>query len=160
MSRGSIKHRTLNDGVRFPLKRIFSAIRDQSQVRRTACGSGYRHAEIRVICESEYCVIESRRVQRQKKDSRLAVLQGLLQALRPRTAIARPWTIAGVQALRTLWAQGNSIEELPDGDIVASYWPTATAIRISRKTEASPASSVHPRWLANKRRPCCGTAMP
>jgi Arylsulfotransferase (ASST) len=42
--------------------------------------------------------------------------------------------IAEVQAPRTLWAQGNSVEELPDGDILASYRPTATVIRISRKT--------------------------
>jgi uncharacterized protein (UPF0248 family) len=42
--------------------------------------------------------------------------------------------IAEVQAPRTLWAQGNSVQELPDGDILASYRPTATVIRISRKT--------------------------
>jgi hypothetical protein len=42
--------------------------------------------------------------------------------------------IAEVQAPRTLWAQGNSVEELPDGDILASYRPTATVIRISRKS--------------------------
>ena len=42
--------------------------------------------------------------------------------------------IAEVQAPRTLWAQGNSVEELPDGDILASYRPTSTVIRISRKT--------------------------
>jgi hypothetical protein len=39
--------------------------------------------------------------------------------------------IAEVQAPRTLWAQGNSVQELPDGDIPASYRPTATVIRIS-----------------------------
>src|SRR6266851_7056099 len=44
-------------------------------------------------------------------------------------------SIAEVQAPRTLWAQGNSVEELPDGDILASYRPTSTVIRISRKTE-------------------------
>jgi uncharacterized protein (UPF0248 family) len=33
-----------------------------------------------------------------------------------------------------LWAQGNSVQELPDGDILASYRPTSTVIRISRKT--------------------------
>src|SRR5438046_9609207 len=43
--------------------------------------------------------------------------------------------IAEVQAPRTLWAQGNSVYELPDGDILASYRPTSTVIRISRKTE-------------------------
>ena len=42
--------------------------------------------------------------------------------------------IAEVQAPRTLWAQGNSVEELLDGDILASYRPTSTVIRISRKT--------------------------
>jgi uncharacterized protein (UPF0248 family) len=42
--------------------------------------------------------------------------------------------IAEIQAPRTLWAQGNSVQELPDGDILASYRPTATVIRISRKT--------------------------
>ena len=42
--------------------------------------------------------------------------------------------IVEVQAPRTLWAQGNSVEELPEGDILASYRPTSTVIRISRKT--------------------------
>jgi uncharacterized protein (UPF0248 family) len=42
--------------------------------------------------------------------------------------------IAEVQAPRTLWAHGNSVQELPDGDILASYRPTSTVIRISRKT--------------------------
>jgi hypothetical protein len=42
--------------------------------------------------------------------------------------------IAEVQAPRTLWAQGNSVAELPDGDILASYRPTSTVIRISRNT--------------------------
>jgi uncharacterized protein (UPF0248 family) len=42
--------------------------------------------------------------------------------------------ITEVQAPRTLWAQGNSVQELPDGDILASYRPTSTVIRISRKT--------------------------
>jgi hypothetical protein len=42
--------------------------------------------------------------------------------------------IAEVQALRTLWAMGNSILELPDGDILASYRPISTVIRIDRKT--------------------------
>jgi uncharacterized protein (UPF0248 family) len=42
--------------------------------------------------------------------------------------------IAEVQAPRTLWAQGNSVFELPDGDILASYRPTSTVVRISRKT--------------------------
>src|SRR6516225_3503486 len=35
---------------------------------------------------------------------------------------------------RAPWAQGNSVEELPEGDILASYRPTSTVIRISRKT--------------------------
>jgi arylsulfotransferase ASST len=42
--------------------------------------------------------------------------------------------IAEVQAPRVLWAQGNSVEELPDGDILASYRPTSTVIRISRQS--------------------------
>ena len=42
--------------------------------------------------------------------------------------------IAEVQALRTLWAMGNSVLELPNGDILASYRPTSTVIRIDRKT--------------------------
>jgi hypothetical protein len=42
--------------------------------------------------------------------------------------------IAEVQAPRTLWAHGNSVQELPDGDILASYRPTSTVICISRKT--------------------------
>jgi hypothetical protein len=44
--------------------------------------------------------------------------------------------IVEVQAPRTLWAQGNSVQELPDGDILASYRPTSTVIRISRKTKS------------------------
>ena len=46
--------------------------------------------------------------------------------------------IAEVQASRTLWAQGNSVLELPDGDILASYRPTSTVIRISCKTGKIP----------------------
>ena len=42
--------------------------------------------------------------------------------------------ITEVQAPRTLWAQGNSVLELPDGDILTSYRPTSTVLRISRKT--------------------------
>ena len=42
--------------------------------------------------------------------------------------------ITEIQAPRTLWAQGNSVEELPDGDILASFRPTSTVIRISRQT--------------------------
>jgi len=42
--------------------------------------------------------------------------------------------IAEVQAPRTLWAQGNSVEELPDSDILASFRPISTVVRISRKT--------------------------
>ena len=42
--------------------------------------------------------------------------------------------IAEIQAPRTLWAHGNSVQELPDGDILASYRPTSTVLRISRKT--------------------------
>ena len=39
-----------------------------------------------------------------------------------------------VQAPRTMWHQGNSVKELPDGDILASFRPTSTVVRISRKT--------------------------
>jgi len=42
--------------------------------------------------------------------------------------------IAEVQSLRTLWALGNSVMELPDGDILTSYRPISTVIRIVRKT--------------------------
>jgi hypothetical protein len=42
--------------------------------------------------------------------------------------------ITEVQAPRTLWAQGNSVEELPGGDILASFRPTSTVVRISRET--------------------------
>jgi len=42
--------------------------------------------------------------------------------------------IAEIQAPRTLWAHGNSLQELPDGDILASFRPTSTVARISRKT--------------------------
>jgi uncharacterized protein (UPF0248 family) len=42
--------------------------------------------------------------------------------------------ISEVQAPRTLWAQGNSVEELPNGDILASFRPTSTVVRISRST--------------------------
>jgi hypothetical protein len=42
--------------------------------------------------------------------------------------------IAEIQAPRTLWAHGNSVQELPDGDILASFRPTSTVTRISRKT--------------------------
>jgi len=43
--------------------------------------------------------------------------------------------IKEIQAPRTLWAQGNSVLELPDGDILTSYRPTSTVLRISRKTD-------------------------
>jgi uncharacterized protein (UPF0248 family) len=42
--------------------------------------------------------------------------------------------IAEVQAPRTMWHQGNSVKELPDGDVLMSFRPTSTVIRISRKT--------------------------
>lgn len=42
--------------------------------------------------------------------------------------------IVEVQGPRSVWAQGNSIQELPNGDILASYRPTSTVLRISRKT--------------------------
>ena len=42
--------------------------------------------------------------------------------------------ITEVQAPRTLWAQGNGVLELPDGDLLTSYRPTSTVLRISRKT--------------------------
>jgi hypothetical protein len=40
-----------------------------------------------------------------------------------------------VQAIRTLWALGNSVLELPNGDILASYRPISTVIRIDRRTD-------------------------
>jgi uncharacterized protein (UPF0248 family) len=42
--------------------------------------------------------------------------------------------IAETQAPRTMWHQGNSVKELPDGDILMSFRPTSTVVRISRKT--------------------------
>jgi uncharacterized protein (UPF0248 family) len=42
--------------------------------------------------------------------------------------------ISEAQAPRTMWAQGNSVQELPDGDILASFRPTSTVVRIARKT--------------------------
>jgi hypothetical protein len=42
--------------------------------------------------------------------------------------------ITEIQAPRTMWHQGNSVEELPDGDLLASFRPTSTVVRISRKT--------------------------
>jgi uncharacterized protein (UPF0248 family) len=42
--------------------------------------------------------------------------------------------ITEVQAPRTMWAQGNSVMELPDGDILVSYRPISTIVRISRKS--------------------------
>jgi uncharacterized protein (UPF0248 family) len=42
--------------------------------------------------------------------------------------------ISEAQAPRTLWAQGNSVEELPNGDILASFRPTSIVVRISRST--------------------------
>jgi uncharacterized protein (UPF0248 family) len=42
--------------------------------------------------------------------------------------------ITEVQAPRTLWAQGNSVEELSNGDILASFRPISTVVRISRET--------------------------
>lgn len=42
--------------------------------------------------------------------------------------------ITEVQAPRTMWHQGNSVKELPDGDILASFRPTSTVVRISRET--------------------------
>jgi len=42
--------------------------------------------------------------------------------------------IAEVQAPRTMWHQGNGLKEMPDGDILASFRPTSTVVRISRKT--------------------------
>ncbi len=42
--------------------------------------------------------------------------------------------IAEIQAPRTMWHQGNGVKELPDGDILASFRPTSTVVRISRET--------------------------
>jgi len=33
-----------------------------------------------------------------------------------------------------MWHQGNGVKELPDGDLLASFRPTSTVVRISRKT--------------------------
>src|SRR5262249_14356511 len=67
--------------------------------------------------------------------------------------------IAEIQAPRTLWAHGNSLQELPDGDILASFRPTSTVIRISRKTSKFFGSSVR-RWSRDSmRQPCWPTAM-
>lgn len=41
---------------------------------------------------------------------------------------------AEVQAIRTLWALGNGVLELPDGDLLVSYRPISTVIRIARET--------------------------
>src|SRR5262249_7611812 len=38
------------------------------------------------------------------------------------------------QAPRTLWGRGNSGLQLPDGDLLTSYRPTSTVLRISRQT--------------------------
>jgi hypothetical protein len=43
---------------------------------------------------------------------------------------------AEAQAVRTLWALGNSVLELPDGDLLVSYRPISTVIRIARETGA------------------------
>jgi hypothetical protein len=45
-----------------------------------------------------------------------------------------PDTVFVTMRLRTPWAMGNSILELPNGDILASYRPTSTVIRIDRST--------------------------
>jgi len=42
--------------------------------------------------------------------------------------------ISEIQAPRSIWSNGNSLEELPDGDILASFRPTSLVVRISRKT--------------------------
>jgi hypothetical protein len=42
--------------------------------------------------------------------------------------------IAEVQSLRTLWAMGNNVVELANGDILVSYRPISTVIRIDRTT--------------------------
>jgi len=41
---------------------------------------------------------------------------------------------AEVQSLRTLWAMGNNVVELANGDILVSYRPISTVIRIDRTT--------------------------
>jgi Arylsulfotransferase (ASST) len=43
--------------------------------------------------------------------------------------------IAEIQSVRTLWALGNSVLELADGDILVSYRPISTVIRIDRRTD-------------------------
>jgi Arylsulfotransferase (ASST) len=44
--------------------------------------------------------------------------------------------IAEIQSLRTLWAMGNNVVELDDGDLLVSYRPISTVIRIDLKTGA------------------------
>jgi len=66
--------------------------------------------------------------------------------------------IAEVQSLRTLWALGNSVLELPDGDILVSYRPTSTVIRIDRRTGELSGSSALRRWPASTLRIPCRTA--
>ena len=41
---------------------------------------------------------------------------------------------AEVQAVRTLWALGNGLFELPDGDLLVSFRPISKVIRITRQT--------------------------
>ena len=42
--------------------------------------------------------------------------------------------IAEVQSLRTLWSMGNNVVELANGDLLVSYRPISTVIRIDRAT--------------------------
>ena len=42
--------------------------------------------------------------------------------------------ISEVQSPRTIWSNGNGLEELPDGNFLASFRTTSLVLRISRKT--------------------------
>src|SRR5437879_7059052 len=67
-------------------------------------------------------------------------------------------SIAEVQAPRTMWHQGNGLKELPDGDILASFRPTSTVVRISRRPAKSYGSLARPRCPASMRQLLCRTA--
>jgi Arylsulfotransferase (ASST) len=66
--------------------------------------------------------------------------------------------IAEVQSLRTLWALGNSVLELPDGDILVSYRPISKVIRIDRRTGEIVWKLGPRRWPASTLRIPCRTA--
>jgi len=61
--------------------------------------------------------------------------------------------IAEVQALRTLWAMGNSILELPNGDILASYRPTRPSSASTARPTTLSGNSVLRRSRVSTRQP-------